>query len=212
MGAIRGDSCADSFYYGETVCNYASRLISKGTYVQASRPLLFGIARCYSAGPNQDLDNPIGAVAWQYSGGNLPRASTTRCTAKMAVRRGLTMTLLRAASKASGRGSSAAICLGRFADRGRMTPRRAGGGDNPPYRTPVFVLTNHPRPSLTMSGGTTFHFVTDGVQSALDRAVDAANGQDIRLGEGIDTPSLGYQLTGHTPTPTATHMILTKRK
>ena len=52
----------------------------------------------------------------------------------------------------------------------------------PPYHTPVFVLTNHARDSCTMDGGTTFHFVTDGIHQALQRAREAANGQDVRLG------------------------------
>lgn len=60
-------------------------------------------------------------------------------------------------------------------------------GDNPPYHTPVFVLTNHSRESIAMDGGTTFHFVTDGIYSALERAADAANGMDVRLGGGIAT-------------------------
>ncbi len=60
-------------------------------------------------------------------------------------------------------------------------------GDSPPYHTPVFVLTNHSRESIAMDGGTTFHFVTDGIYSALERAADAANGMDVRLGGGIAT-------------------------
>jgi len=60
-------------------------------------------------------------------------------------------------------------------------------GDNPPYHTPVFVLTNHRRASIPMSGGTTFHFVTDGIHVALQRAAEAANGHDIRLGGGVAT-------------------------
>jgi dihydrofolate reductase len=60
-------------------------------------------------------------------------------------------------------------------------------GNNPPYHTPVFVLSNHPSTSITMHGGTTFHFVTDGIHAALKRAVEAANGQDIRLGGGVAT-------------------------
>ncbi len=60
-------------------------------------------------------------------------------------------------------------------------------GPNPPYHTPVFVLTHHPRPSLTMEGGTTFHFVTDGIHAALKRAREAAGGKDIRLGGGTAT-------------------------
>jgi dihydrofolate reductase len=58
-------------------------------------------------------------------------------------------------------------------------------GEDPPYHTPVFVLTNHARKSLTMSGGTTFHFVADGIHSAFARARDAAQGKDIRLGGGV---------------------------
>jgi len=64
---------------------------------------------------------------------------------------------------------------------------RGWWGDNPPYHTPVFVLTNHPRESITMDGGTTFHFVTDGIFSALERATDAASGLDVRLGGGVRT-------------------------
>lgn len=60
-------------------------------------------------------------------------------------------------------------------------------GDNPPYHTQVFVLTHHPRESITMDGGTTFHFVTDGIFSALARAQQAANGLDVRLGGGVAT-------------------------
>ena len=60
-------------------------------------------------------------------------------------------------------------------------------GDNPPYHTSVFVLTKHPRPSVIMKGGTTFHFVTDGFHAALQRAMDAANGQDVRVGGGVAT-------------------------
>ena len=60
-------------------------------------------------------------------------------------------------------------------------------GDNPPYHCPVFVITKHPRPSIIMQGGTTFHFITDGIHSALKRATDAANGQDIRVGGGAAT-------------------------
>jgi dihydrofolate reductase len=60
-------------------------------------------------------------------------------------------------------------------------------GPNPPYHVPTFVLTHHARPSLTMEGGTTFHFVTDGIHAALERAVKAANGKDVRIGGGVAT-------------------------
>lgn len=64
---------------------------------------------------------------------------------------------------------------------------RGWWGDEPPYHCPVFVLTHHPREPLPMAGGTTFHFVTDGIHAALERATQAAGGQDIRLGGGVAT-------------------------
>ena len=60
-------------------------------------------------------------------------------------------------------------------------------GDEPPYHTPVFVLTHHARAPLEMAGGTVFHFVTDGIESALARAREAAGDKDIRLGGGVHT-------------------------
>jgi dihydrofolate reductase len=117
-------------------------------------------------------------------------------------------------------------------------------GDNPPYHCPVFVLTHHPRAPITMTGGTTFHFVTDGVHAALARAKEAANGQDVRVGggvatvrqyletglidemhlavspiilgrgenllAGIDLLKLGYRVSEHVPSPSATHVVFTK--
>src|SRR6202158_5593445 len=59
-------------------------------------------------------------------------------------------------------------------------------GEDPPYHTPVFVLTNHERSPLTMSGGTTFHFLTNGIHDVLARAREAAEGR-IRLGGGVST-------------------------
>jgi dihydrofolate reductase len=60
-------------------------------------------------------------------------------------------------------------------------------GDEPPYHCDVFVLTHHARAPLAMQGGTTFHFVTDGIEAALDRARRAAGGKDVRLGGGVST-------------------------
>ncbi|GAA2344078.1 dihydrofolate reductase family protein [Dactylosporangium salmoneum] len=60
-------------------------------------------------------------------------------------------------------------------------------GPNPPYHHPVFVLCHEPRESIRMEGGTTFHFVTDGIERALERAHDAAGDLDVRLGGGVST-------------------------
>jgi len=64
---------------------------------------------------------------------------------------------------------------------------RGWWGDDPPYHTPVFVLTHHSREPLEMEGGTTFHFVTDGIENALGRALDAAEGKDVSIGGGAET-------------------------
>jgi dihydrofolate reductase len=141
----------------------------------------------YGAGPNQDLANPLGAGGmelhhWfrttrtfqQLFGGD---GGSTGIDDEMAVR---------------GIANIGAWILGRnmFGPvRGPWSDDSWKGwwGENPPYHTPVFVLTNHPRPPITMDGGTVFHFVTDGIHAALKMATEAANGQDIRLGGGVST-------------------------
>ncbi len=64
---------------------------------------------------------------------------------------------------------------------------RGWWGENPVYHVPVFVLTHHPRPPLVMEGGTTFHFVNEGIHVALAAAREAARGADVRLGGGANT-------------------------
>lgn len=65
-------------------------------------------------------------------------------------------------------------------------PWQGWWGEDPPFHTPVFVLTHHPREPLPKQGGTTFHFVTDGVEAALEQAKEAAAGKDVRLGGGAE--------------------------
>jgi dihydrofolate reductase len=60
-------------------------------------------------------------------------------------------------------------------------------GEEPPYHVPVFVLTHHARAPLAMKGGTTFQFVTDGIEAALKQAKEAAQGKDVRIGGGVST-------------------------
>jgi dihydrofolate reductase len=60
-------------------------------------------------------------------------------------------------------------------------------GDNPPYHHPVYVLTHHPHEPIPMAGGTTFYFVTDGIESAYSKAFESANGKDVRLLRGVST-------------------------
>jgi dihydrofolate reductase len=60
-------------------------------------------------------------------------------------------------------------------------------GDNPPYHAPTFILTHHPREPIVMEGGTTFHFVTGGIEAALEQAKAAAGGLDVKIGGGVST-------------------------
>jgi dihydrofolate reductase len=64
---------------------------------------------------------------------------------------------------------------------------RGWWGENPPFHTPVFVLTHHPRESIEMEGGTSFHFVTDGIEGAMARAREAAGEKDVSIGGGAST-------------------------
>ena len=141
----------------------------------------------YGAGPNQDVDNPLGVGGlalheWFFG---------TRTFRQMVAKDG-GATGIDDDFAACGFDNIGAWIIGRnmFGPvRGPWPDNAWKGwwGDNPPYHTPVFVLTNHPRAPIDMSGGTTFHFVTDGIHAALERAVAAANGQDVRLGGGVAT-------------------------
>jgi dihydrofolate reductase len=64
---------------------------------------------------------------------------------------------------------------------------RGWWGDNPPYHAPTFILTRYPRDPIEMEGGTTFIFVTEGIEAALDRAKRAAAGSDVKIGGGVAT-------------------------
>lgn len=138
----------------------------------------------FGAGPEQSLENPqgIGALAmheWAFA---------TRTFRKMFGQEGGS-TGIDDEFAARGFDNIGAWILGRnmFApSRGAWTDDgwRGWWGENPPYHCPVFVLTHYPRPSLAMQGGTVFHFVTNGIEAARQRAFQAANGQDVRVGGG----------------------------
>jgi dihydrofolate reductase len=141
----------------------------------------------YGAGPMQDVDNPLG-----IGGAALHEwAFATRTLRNLFGTDGGT-TGVDDGFAARGFNDIGAWIMGRnmFGPvRGPWPDDAWKGwwGDNPPYHTPVFVLTNHPRAPITMSGGTTFHFVSDGIDAALQRAADAADGRDVRLGGGVAT-------------------------
>ena len=141
----------------------------------------------YSAGPDQDLQNPLGVrglelMEWFFQ---------TQAWRKMHGQSGGETGVDNDMAEQSFQGIGAWI-LGRnmFGPvRGPWPDESWKGwwGEEPPYHTPVFVLTHHPRPPLAMTGGTVFHFVTDGIHAALEQARAAAGAQDVRLGGGVAT-------------------------
>ena len=142
----------------------------------------------YGAGPGQSLENPLGVGGMALHQWVLP----TRTFQTMLFGKEDGTTGLDDDFAARGIANLGAWILGRnmFGPvRGPWPDDTWKGwwGDNPPYHVPVFVLTHHPRPSITMAGGTTFHFVTEGIEAALKRATEAAGGKDIRLGGGVAT-------------------------
>ena len=153
------------------------------------------VVRCFSlsldgfgAGPNQDLDNPLGvggpemfdwffrSRTWNKMHGN-PEGGETGVDDDFA---------------AQAFENLGAWILGRnmFGPVRGPWPDdswRGWWGEEPPYHVPVFVLTHHAREPLAMQGGTEFRFVTDGIESALEQAREAAAGKDIRIGGGVAT-------------------------
>jgi len=140
----------------------------------------------YGAGPNQDINEPLGVGGKELHQWFIP----TR-TFQQTHGAGDGTTGIDDDFAARGFKNVGAWILGRnmFGPvRGPWPDLNWNGwwGDNPPYHVPVFVLTHHARPSIQMEGGTTFHFITGGIHEALDRAREAANGMDVRIGGGAD--------------------------
>jgi dihydrofolate reductase len=141
----------------------------------------------YGAGPNQNLENPlgVGGVAlheWAFATRTFQRmfgsdGGTTGVDDDFAARG-----FFNIGAWIMGRNMFGPI-------RGAWPDDEWKGwwGEDPPYHVPVFVLSHHSRAPIAMAGGTTFHFVTDGFENALIRAKESANGQDVRLGGGVAT-------------------------
>ena len=141
----------------------------------------------YGAGPNQDLQNPLGVGGESLHEWFVPTRTFQKYFGRDGGETGADDDFA-----ARGVENLGAWILGRnmFGPvRGAWPDDTWKGwwGDNPPYRVPVFVLTHHARAPVTMDGGTTFHFVTDGIEAALRRAREAANGKDVRVGGGVAT-------------------------
>jgi dihydrofolate reductase len=141
----------------------------------------------YAAGPSQDVDNPLGVGGQKLHEWVFKTRTGLRMLGEQGGDEGIDDDFLAHADDGVG-----ATIMGRnmFGPiRGPWTDESWKGwwGDDPPYHHQVFVLTHHPHEPIPMEGGTTFNFVTDGIEAALSRAFAAADGLDVRLGGGSST-------------------------
>jgi dihydrofolate reductase len=138
------------------------------------------------AGPNQSEENPLGEGGERLHDWSVPLAAWRES-------HGMEGGEANASSRVlEERGANIGASL---MGRNMFGPVQGGGwdgqwngwwGDDPPYHHPVFIVTHHPRDPVEMQGGTTFHFVTDGIESALAQAREAAGGKDVMLWGGAD--------------------------
>lgn len=141
----------------------------------------------FGAGPDQDLENPLGRGGMAVHDWFRKTRSFQQMIGNSGGDTGLDDDFAAVATENVG-----ASILGRnmFGPvRGPWPDESWKGwwGEEPPYHTDVFVLTHHARDPIPMAGGTTFYFVTEGIEAALERARAAAKGRDVRLGGGVST-------------------------
>jgi dihydrofolate reductase len=141
----------------------------------------------YGAGPRQDLHNPIGVHGMEIMEWFFATRAWRNMHGEQGGETGIDNTFAE-----QGFADIGAWIIGRnmFGPvRGPWPDQswRGWWGDEPPYHTPVFVLTHHARPTLSMAGGTEFHFITQGIHAALEQARAAAGGRDVRVGGGVST-------------------------
>jgi|SRR5208282_2075512 len=138
----------------------------------------------YGAGANQCLEHPLGVGGEALHSWAFATRSSNSLRGQPGGRTGVDDDMF-----AKGFDVVGAWIIGRNMfgpDRGPWDaePWQGWWGENPPFHVPVFVITKHPRPPLVLKGGTEFHFVTAGIEAALQRAMQAAAGKDVRLGGG----------------------------
>src|SRR5688572_4653089 len=141
----------------------------------------------FGAGPNQSMNNPLGVGGLELHQWFFPTRVFRNMQGKADGATGVDNDFAERGFERIGAWIMGRNMFGPI--RGAWPDDKWKGwwGDDPPYHTQVFVLTHHPRASIQMDGGTTFHFVTEGIHAALKRAREAAGGLDVRLGGGVAT-------------------------
>jgi dihydrofolate reductase len=139
----------------------------------------------FTAGPNQSLENPIGEGGMRLHQWMFDTAAFMRMQGLAGGSEGADSDIV---AELSANANVGAYIMGRnMFDAGRGPWReswKGWWGEDPPYHAPTFVLTHHPRSPVPMQGGTTFYFVTDGIESAVRQAKEAAGGKDVQIAGG----------------------------
>ena len=138
----------------------------------------------FGAGPDQSLEHPLGKRGQELHGWFYP---TRAFRAMIGEEGGIDDPFASAANEGFGAFILGRNMFGPAGDDWGGPDWKGWWGDNPPYHAPTFILTHHPRAPIEMEGGTTFHFVTDGIESALAQAKAAAGDLDVKIGGGVAT-------------------------
>jgi dihydrofolate reductase len=141
----------------------------------------------YGAGPEQSLQDPLGKRGEELHRWLFPTKTFQSMFGRAGGSEGVGDDYARRSMDGVG-----AFVLGRnmfSAERGEWLDASWKGwwGDNPPYHAPTFILTHYPRDPIMMEGGTTFYFMTDGIEAALEQAKAVAGDRDVKIGGGVST-------------------------
>jgi dihydrofolate reductase len=141
----------------------------------------------YGAGPRQDLQNPLGVGGPEMFGWFMPTRTWRHMQGQEGGETGVDDDMAAASFAGIGAWIMGRNMFGPVRGPWPDDSWKGWWGEEPPYHTPVFVLTHHARAPLKMKGGTEFRFITDGIGAALEQAKAAAGGKDIRVGGGAAT-------------------------
>jgi len=139
----------------------------------------------FGAGPRQDLQNPLGVRGTELHGWFFPTETFKKMHGEGGGTAGIDNDMAAQSFENVGAWILGRNMFGPVRGPWNDDSWKGWWGDSPPFHTPVFVLTHHARAPLAMAGGTTFHFVTDGLEAALEQAKAAAKGKDVRIGGGV---------------------------
>lgn len=141
----------------------------------------------YGAGPEQSLENPLGKRGTELHQWFFGTKTFQSMFGKSGGSEGVDEDYARRSMEGFGAFILGRNMFGPARGEWRDDGWKGWWGDNPPYHAPTFILTHHPRDPIVMEGGTTFYFVTDGIEAALEEARAAAGDKDVKIGGGVAT-------------------------